>query len=171
MPRAVRNGQTPGLQLALIAMVAATAIGYLTLRVFETLATRLNVVLLIHFDHPVTSPVLTGNSWQIETYTSDHTFSWMLLVILASVIAFWLGRAVFHCNIRAAFNRRWGWIMAGWVLIVALMIAGLRLIQPLHPPSIPLLIFLGLLGQLWRALMRVFGVPARDAFSDPDFDF
>ncbi|KVL22005.1 hypothetical protein WJ45_26295 [Burkholderia ubonensis] len=152
-------------------MVAAAAIGYLALRVLETLATRLGVVLLIHFDHPVTSPVLIGNSWQIQTYTSDHTFSWMLLVILASTIAFWLGRSVFHGNIRAAFNRRWLWIMAGWALIVTLMIAGLRLIQPHHLPTIPLLIVLGLLGQFWRALMRVCGVPARDAFSDPDFDF
>ncbi len=152
-------------------MVAAAAIGYLTLRALETLATQLGVVLSIHFDHPVTSPVMIGDSWQILTYTRDHTFSWMLLVILASTIALWLGRAVFHSNIRAALNRRWLWIMAGCVLIVALMIAGLRLIQPVQLPAIPLLISIGLLGQLWRALMRVCGVPARDAFSDPDFDF
>lgn len=186
-PQPARNWQArSGQQRFLIAMVAATAIWYLVLRLLETLATRLGVVLVIQFDNPVTYTRLIGRSWQTMTYTSDHTVSWMLLGILSVVIAFWLGRAVFHGDIRAAFNQRWLWLMAGWVIIIALMIVELRLIQPvvaaiirwtprfgLDLSGFVLLVALcataNLSGWIWTTLMRICRVPARDVFSDPDF--
>ncbi|MBB6242449.1 hypothetical protein [Rhodanobacter sp. MP1X3] len=171
-------------QRLIIALLISGGILYGSLKISEWLANQLGVVTYIQYSSSVTETHAVGRGWYTSTYTGDHTGSWEVLLIFSAAVAFWLGRSVFHGNIRASFNRRSLWLTGGWTLATILLVVELQALRSIiarngwlgSPNSeiwgwiilIVLSMSANVFSIFWRSLMRHRGVPLKDAFSDPN---
>ncbi len=171
-------------QRLLIALLVGGGIQYGSLKLLAWLANALGIITYVQYSSSVTETHLVGKSWYSSTFTGGYTDSWHVLLVFSAAIAYWLGRSVFHGNLRASFNRRSLWLMGGWTLATALIVGELQLLlealvrhrwlRSLNSTIFGILVLFAIgvsaniFSMFWSLLMRLRGVPRVDAFSDPD---
>ncbi|WP_090452077.1 hypothetical protein [Dyella sp. OK004] len=150
-----------------------------------SLAAWLGIPLWVEFDHPVTVrwPNTSGIGWVDETFTREMTWAHLLLMVLALVMAYYVARITYRLSVSAVLDRRNRWLLAGWFVFTALMIALSRMLSAMfHPPSLPsgpdwawtgdvvgvvglfvILVLTNLFVSAWGRLMRWCKVPAKSA--------
>ncbi|TKT76333.1 hypothetical protein [Aquamicrobium sp. LC103] len=116
----------------LLAGAIAAGFAWFCWRGFEYLAGLLGIVTRIHRAPPVEQWVQIGESWQSVWVSEDFTYAGFMLVVLSLVLAYYVARIAYRRDIRAVLDRRALWLIAGWFVGTAVLLAELRLIALLH---------------------------------------
>ncbi|WP_321814164.1 MULTISPECIES: hypothetical protein [unclassified Paraburkholderia] len=171
----------PGRVLAILPLGAVIAWGLQS--GFVVVANRLGVLTWIHYDSPVTRRFYAGRTWIDRAVTNEFTLAWKLLYLLAIVAAFFICRALYYGNSRAAFTQRARWIMLGWMVVIGVLIGEIQLLYRwIDSPFIRYVRgwsdeWLGVAWLLsatwscglWSYVMRRRGVPKEDEFTARGF--
>ncbi|CAE6792827.1 hypothetical protein LMG22931_05036 [Paraburkholderia nemoris] len=163
-----------------LAGALAILFGLFCHRCLASVVEHLGIATWIHFDHPVTQPILLGEvgtpsqRWSTVTLTDDFTDTNVFLTILSAVLAYYFARVCYRLDVATVMNRRARWLLGGWVVGTAVMIAisqGLGVVARCLPWLVSsywvagwvgLVVWAGsanLFATAWGKVMRWRGVP------------
>lgn len=80
------------------------------------LARSVGIVPIVDYDPAVSQWLLIGESWQKVRVSQDFTLAGYSLVFLTAVLAYYVGRLVYHLDFAMVFQRRDRWLIAGWLI-------------------------------------------------------
>ncbi|SDQ19435.1 hypothetical protein SAMN05443245_0315 [Paraburkholderia fungorum] len=112
-----------------LAGALAILFGLFCQRLLASVVEHLGIATWIHFNHPVTQPILLGEAgtpsqrWSTVTLTDDFTDTSVFLTILSAVLTYYFARVCYHLDVASVMNRRARWLLGGWVVGTGVMIA------------------------------------------------
>ncbi|NYH17879.1 acyl-coenzyme A thioesterase PaaI-like protein [Paraburkholderia bryophila] len=102
-----------------LAGALAIFFGLLCHRCLVSVVEHLGIATWIHFDHPVTQPILLGEvgtpsqRWSTVTLADGFTDTNVFLTILSAVLTYYFARVCYHLDVAAVMDRRARWLLGG----------------------------------------------------------
>lgn len=115
-----------------VAAIAALGFFWGTWRGLEWIATQLGIPARIHYSPNDVQWMQIGDSWQRVEVGMDFTDVGFILLAPALMLTYYLTKCVYYLDVRRAFpHRRDVWLLAGWMVGPAVVIAARELMLQL----------------------------------------